>query len=185
ELARYIGAGAGGGGAAAATASPDLLVVGVAAGASPGEVLQAARAEGPGAALVMVDSAPTIDRLREAVYGGVRAYLPRAQVKLLGRVAASLAARRHSEAVGLAMADALERLGILSGQERSRPPSPHKDVDVRLIADAAAPQPAPPIIPTGHEVLVVDDEVVVLTVLREALRRGGYRVTTAASAEEA
>src|SRR6185436_5924898 len=31
----------------------------------------------------------------------------------------------------------------------------------------------------------VDDEVVVLTVLREALRRGGYRVTTAASAEEA
>ena len=40
-------------------------------------------------------------------------------------------------------------------------------------------------IPTGHEVLVVDDEAVVLTVLREALRRGGYRVTTAASAEEA
>ena len=39
--------------------------------------------------------------------------------------------------------------------------------------------------PTGHEVLVVDDEAVVLTVLREALRRGGYRVTTAASAEEA
>ena len=33
--------------------------------------------------------------------------------------------------------------------------------------------------------LVVDDEAVVLTVLREALRRGGYRVTTAASAEEA
>jgi len=32
---------------------------------------------------------------------------------------------------------------------------------------------------------VVDDEVVVLTVLREILRRGGYRVTTAASAEEA
>jgi CheY-like chemotaxis protein len=32
---------------------------------------------------------------------------------------------------------------------------------------------------------VVDDEVVVLTVLRELLRRSGYRVTTAASAEEA
>ena len=32
---------------------------------------------------------------------------------------------------------------------------------------------------------MVDDEAVVLTVLREALRRGGYRVTTAASAEEA
>jgi CheY-like chemotaxis protein len=31
----------------------------------------------------------------------------------------------------------------------------------------------------------VDDEVVVLTVLREILRRSGYRVTTAASAEEA
>ena len=40
------------------------------------------------------------------------------------------------------------------------------------------------VVPTGHEVLVVDDEAVVLTVLREALRRGGYRVTTAASAEE-
>ena len=46
-------------------------------------------------------------------------------------------------------------------------------------------RPAPHIVPTRHEVLVVDDEAVVLTVLREALRRGGYRVTTAASAEEA
>src|SRR5439155_19286399 len=42
-----------------------------------------------------------------------------------------------------------------------------------------------PVVPSSHAVLVVDDEVVVLTVLREALRRGGYRVTTAASAEEA
>jgi CheY-like chemotaxis protein len=41
------------------------------------------------------------------------------------------------------------------------------------------------VVPSAHEVLVVDDEAVVLTVLREILRRGGYRVTTAASAEEA
>jgi CheY-like chemotaxis protein len=47
------------------------------------------------------------------------------------------------------------------------------------------PRAHTPVVPTGHEVLVVDDEAVVLTVLREALRRGGYRVTTAASAEEA
>ena len=56
---------------------------------------------------------------------------------------------------------------------------------MRLIADATTPRPHAAIVPTGHEVLVVDDEAVVLTVLREALRRGGYRVTTAASAEEA
>jgi CheY-like chemotaxis protein len=87
--------------------------------------------------------------------------------------------------VGLKLVDELARFGILSGEEPARPATPYRDVDVRLIADAAAPQPAPLIIPTGHEVLVVDDETVVLTVLREALRRGGYRVTTAASAEEA
>ena len=55
----------------------------------------------------------------------------------------------------------------------------------QLIADATTPRPHGAVVPTGHEVLVVDDEAVVLTVLREALRRGGYRVTTAASAEEA
>src|SRR4029453_17944284 len=58
-----------------------------------------------------------------------------------------------------------------------------RDVDARLIAEATSA--ASPFVPSGHEVLVVDDEAVVLTVLREALRRGGYRVTTAASGEEA
>jgi CheY-like chemotaxis protein len=178
ELARHLGS-------SRTPGAPDVLVVSVAPGAAPDQALQEARDQSPGAALVMVDGAPSVDRLRDAIYGGVRAYLPRVQVALLGRVAASLGSRRRSEAVGLALADALAQFGIVSGDERSRPPSPHKDVDVRLIAAAAAPQPAPPIIPSGHEVLVVDDEVVVLTVLREALRRGGYRVTTAASAEEA
>jgi len=57
-------------------------------------------------------------------------------------------------------------------------------VDAKLIADTAATEGGA-VVPSAHEVLVVDDEVVVLTVLREILRRGGYRVTTAASAEEA
>jgi CheY-like chemotaxis protein len=178
DLLRHLG----GGGAPRA---PDTLVVGVAANVQPDQMLQEARDSAPGAALVLVDTAPTVDRLRDAIYGGVRAYLPRTHVGLLGRVAASVATRRHAEAVGLKLVDELARFGILSGEEPARPATPYRDVDVRLIADAAAPQPAPPIIPTGHEVLVVDDETVVLTVLREALRRGGYRVTTAASAEEA
>src|SRR4029079_7640953 len=75
--------------------------------------------------------------------------------------------------------------GILTSADRSRAPAPQRDVDVQLIADASAPKPHGAVVPSGHEVLVVDDEIVVLTVLREALRRGGYRVTTAASAEEA
>ena len=63
-------------------------------------------------------------------------------------------------------------------------PAPTQDLDARLIADATS-QGGSAIVPSAHEVLVVDDEVVVLTVLRELLRRSGYRVTTAASAEEA
>ena len=116
---------------------------------------------------------------------GARAYLPRAALELLGRVAAAAAARRHGEALGVKIVEALGKHGILTGAERSRPPTPQRDVDVQLIADATTPRPHGAVVPTGHEVLVVDDEAVVLTVLREALRRGGYRVTTAASAEEA
>src|SRR5260221_3637889 len=84
------------------------------------------------------------------------------------------------------MVEPLAQFGIVNVDARTRPPPTlHEDVDVRLIAATTIPRTRTPVIPTGHEVLVVDDEVVVLTVLREALRRGGYRVTTAASAEEA
>jgi CheY-like chemotaxis protein len=177
-LARHLGD-------ASSITRPDAVVIGLGSDQSPNLVLQEARDRVPGAALIVVDAGPTVDRLRDAIYAGVRAYLPRAQVALLGRVAASVALRRHAEVVGLELADTLLQFGILTGHEPSDAQARNEDVDARLIADTTAAKPAPPIIPTGHEVLVVDDEAVVLTVLREALRRGGYRVTTAASAEEA
>jgi CheY-like chemotaxis protein len=178
DLSRHVGGGA------ASSVPPDAAVVGLAESMPMDQALQEARNRAPGAALIVVDAAPTVDRLRDAIYGGVRAYIPRAQVGLLGRVAASVASRRHAEAVGLELAETLAQFGISIGHPAGAQAA-NNDVDARLIADTTAAKPAPPIIPTGHEVLVVDDEAVVLTVLREALRRGGYRVTTAASAEEA
>jgi CheY-like chemotaxis protein len=178
NLARHLGG-------TSSVTRPDAVVIGLGFDQAPDLVLQEARDRVPGAALIVVDAAPTVDRLRDAIYAGVRAYLPRAQVALLGRVAASVALRRHAEVVGLELVDTLLQFGILTGHESSAAHATNEDVDARLIADTTAARPAPPIIPTGHEVLVVDDEAVVLTVLREALRRGGYRVTTAASAEEA
>ena len=166
-------------------ANPDVTVVGLSARDNPDIRLSEARARTAGAALVVVDDAPTADRLASAIYGGARAYLPRSALELLGRIAAATAARRHGEALGMKIVEALAKHGILAGAERVRPPSPQRDVDMQLIADASTPKPHGAVVPTGHEVLVVDDETVVLTVLREALRRGGYRVTTAASAEEA
>jgi CheY-like chemotaxis protein len=170
----------------AATGVPDAVVVGLGADDGLDTRLAEARAHAPGAAVIVVDAAPGMERLRSAIYGGVRAYLPRSAEGLLGRVSASAALRRRHEAIGIHMIETLARFGILSGDDRTRPPPTlHEDLDVRLIAAATVPRTRTPVIPTGHEVLVVDDEVVVLTVLREALRRGGYRVTTAASAEEA
>jgi CheY-like chemotaxis protein len=165
--------------------NPDAAVVGLHAGDAIDRSLGEARTRAIGAALVLVDDAPSAERLASAIYGGARAYLPRTLLDLLGRVAASAAARRHGEALGVKIVETLARHGILTGVERTRASIPQRDIDARLIADASTPQPHMAVVPTGHEVLVVDDEAVVLTVLREALRRGGYRVTTAASAEEA
>ena len=165
--------------------APDAVVVGIDATTTPESSMHEARDRVPGAALIIVDGAPARDRLRDVIYGGVRAYLPRTSIGLLGRVAAAVASRRHAEAVGLKLADLLARFGILSGAELRHAPSANADVDEQLIAETTSAKPGRPIVPTGHEVLVVDDEPVVLTVLREAIRRGGYRVTTAASAEEA
>jgi CheY-like chemotaxis protein len=181
ELARAAGA-------QPDAATPDAVVVGLGPTDSLDARLQEARARAPGAAVIVVDAAPSTERLRDALYGGVRAYLPRAALPglpTLGRVAASAAARRQGEALGVRIVEVLARHGILSGHERTRTPAPHRDIDVSLIAAEAVPRAHTPVVPTGHEVLVVDDEAVVLAVLREALRRGGYRVTTAASAEEA
>jgi CheY-like chemotaxis protein len=182
ELARGAGAETG---APTGGAAPDAVVVGFAERDALDARLAEARASAAGAAVVVVDSAPSTERLRDALYGGARAYLPRAAMPLLGRVTASAAVRRQGEALGVRIVEVLARHGILSGHERTRTPAPHRDIDVALIADQAVARAHVPVVPTGHEVLVVDDEAVVLTVLREALRRGGYRVTTAASAEEA
>ncbi len=178
ELARAAGA-------HADAAVPDAVVVDVRASDEIEARLAEARGRGAGAALVVIDAQPSPERLAAAIYAGARAYLPRTAFELVGRVAASAAGRRHGEAAGVRIVEALARHGVLVGVERSRAPSAPRDVDARLIADAATSRPHAAVVPTGHEVLVVDDEAVVLTVLREALRRGGYRVTTAASAEEA
>jgi CheY-like chemotaxis protein len=180
ELARAAGSDG-----QAAGAAPDAVVLGFTERDLLDARLAEARAQAAGAAVVVVDAAPTTERLQGALYGGARAYLPRAALPILGRVAASAAQRRHGEALGVRIVEVLARHGILSGHERTRTPAPHRDIDVSLIASETTPRAHTPVVPTGHEVLVVDDEAVVLTVLREALRRGGYRVTTAASAEEA
>jgi CheY-like chemotaxis protein len=162
----------------------DAVVVELGARALPEAAIQEARDHYPGASLVLVDGAPSSDRLRDCIYGGVRAYLPTSDLGFLGRISASVAARRHAEMVGLELTATLTRFGFAPDGDDSPPKLPSGDLDPRLIADTRTNRPAT-VVPTGHEVLVVDDEAVVLTVLREALRRGGYRVTTAASAEEA
>jgi CheY-like chemotaxis protein len=169
-------------GGTAAETSPDVVVVSVGGADNVASRMQEARSRGPGAALVVVDGASSRERLGAALYGGARAYLERTMLPQLGRVVAGTAVRRRGEVIGRRMVETLARFGVLDEQGQPAPTAP-RDLDARLIADATAV--GGQFVPSGHEVLVVDDEVVVLTVLREALRRGGYRVTTAASAEEA
>ena len=161
----------------------DVVVVGAAAEDRLEVRLKDARSRAAGAAVVVVDAAPSPERLSAAVFGGVRAYLGRDLLPQIGRVVAHAAARRRAEVMGRQLIETLARFGVMDQSERSAP-APTQDLDARLIADATGAGPVA-VIPCSHEVLVVDDEVVVLTVLREILRRGGYRVTTAASAEEA
>jgi CheY-like chemotaxis protein len=176
ELARVVGA-------TSSQGQADVIVVGLAATDRVELRLREARDRASGAAVVTVDSAPTPERLSAAVYGGVRAYLGRDLLPQLGRVVAITGARRRAELAGRQMIETLTRFGFMEEPARSVP-APTQDLDARLIADATSRGPSA-IVPSAHEVLVVDDEVVVLTVLRELLRRSGYRVTTAASAEEA
>jgi CheY-like chemotaxis protein len=178
ELAKLLGG-------AVVSGSCDVVVVGVASEDRMDARLREARSRAAGAAVVVVDATPTSARLGAAVYGGVRAYLGRARVGEIGRVVASTASRRRAEVMGRQLVETLARFGVMdqAGSAGSTPAAP-QDVDAKLIADTAASEGGA-VVPSAHEVLVVDDEVVVLTVLREILRRGGYRVTTAASAEEA
>jgi CheY-like chemotaxis protein len=175
ELLRTVG------GTAAETA-PDVVVVAVGAADNLNARMHEARGRAPGAAVVVVDGAATPERLSASLYGGARAYVERTMLPQLGRVVACTAVRRRGEVTGRRLIETLARFSVLDEQDQPPPATP-RDLDARLIADATAV--GGQFVPSGHEVLVVDDEVVVLTVLREALRRGGYRVTTAASAEEA
>ncbi|MGB8295924.1 MAG: response regulator [Polyangia bacterium] len=178
ELAKLLGG-------ATVSGSADVVVVGVAAEDRIDTRLREARSRAAGAAVVVVDATPTSERLGAAVYGGVRAYLGRAQVGEIGRVVASTASRRRAEVMGRQLVETLARFGVMDqAASRGSTSAAPQDVDAKLIADTAASE-GEAVVPSAHEVLVVDDEVVVLTVLREILRRGGYRVTTAASAEEA
>ncbi len=171
-------------GGQAVESAPDVAVVALAAVDVTVNRLREARNRAPGAALVVVDASPTPERLAGALYGGARAYLTRGQIASLGRVVASIAVRRSAELCGRRLVETLARFGALErAADREPPTQAARDLHARLIADATSS--SPPFVPSGHEVLLVDDEAVVLTVLREALRRGGYRVTTAASGEEA
>ena len=161
----------------------DVIVLGLGAADRVELRLREARERAAGAAVVAVDSAPSAARLSAAVYGGVRAYLGREFLPRLGRVVAATSTRRRAELTGRQLVETLTRFGFMEEPARAIPP-PTQDLDASLIADAAS-KDASAFVPSAHEVLVVDDEVVVLTVLRELLRRSGYRVTTAASAEEA
>src|SRR5204863_5930169 len=59
-------------------ANPDVVVVGLRAHDLTDARLGEARARAAGAALVVVDDAPSVERLASAIYGGARAYLARA-----------------------------------------------------------------------------------------------------------
>jgi CheY-like chemotaxis protein len=178
ELAKVVG------GMAVSTV-PDVAVVGVALEDRLETRLREVRNRAAGAAVVVVDAAPSPERLAAAVYGGARAYLGRDRMGDIGRIVAGTASRRRAEVMGRQLVEALARFGVMDQAERlGATPAAPQDVDAKLIADATVGGGGA-VVPSAHEVLVVDDEIVVLTVLREILRRGGYRVTTAASAEEA
>ena len=161
----------------------DVIVIGLGASDRVEARLREARERATGAAVVAVDAAPSAERLVTAIYGGVRAYLGREFLPRLGRVVAATATRRRAELTGRQLIETLTRFGFMEEPTQTIAP-PSQDLDASLIADAASKGQSV-VVPSAHEVLVVDDEVVVLTVLRELLRRSGYRVTTAASAEEA
>ncbi len=175
----------------AATHDPDVIIVGAGASDSIEARLRALREPGAGSALIVYDMAPGPERLAAAIWGGVRAVVTPAEGNSLTRIAARVGAQRRSESAGRTFTETLARFGVVdddvnqSSTNVARPTNVDRstDVDARLIGEVAASSTA--FVPSGHEVLIVDDEPVVLTVLREALRRGGYSVTTAASAEEA
>lgn len=160
--------------------SADVVII----AAGPNDVVESrlaeARSRAPGSASIVVDAAANQARLGAAIYGGARAYIERNRQDSLVGLTTAVAARRQSEVRGRRLVEGLARFGLFDHRNAT---ATTKDVDAKLLVDATSK--GSPFVPSGHEVLVVDDEVVVLTVLREALRRGGYKVSTAVSAEDA
>ena len=108
--------------AGATSANPDAAVVERRRDEALDTRLGEARARAPGAALVVVDAAP-VDRAAGGGHLRRRARLPAARaLELLGRVAASAAARRHGESTGVRIVEALARHGVLTGAERNAHP---------------------------------------------------------------
>ena len=163
--------------------APDILVVEVGPEDRVDARLREARGRGPGAVFVVVDNSPSEERVATAIYGGVRAYLPAGEADSWSAIVTMAAHRRRAEITGRQLVETLTRFGVMEDASQTVA-AVTQDLDAQLIADATTGGPSA-VVPSSHEVLVVDDEVVVLTVLREILRRSGYRVTTAASAEEA
>ena len=168
--------------------APDVVVLALRADELIEARLREVRAQSAGAAVIVVDAAPSPERIVSALYGGARAILPAGHSEAIEEIVGRIAARRKAEIAGRKLIETLARFGVLGDggvktAEAGGLPAVPQDVDASLINEVATA--SAPFVPSGHEVLVVDDEPVVLTVLREALRRGGYRVTTAASAEEA
>src|SRR6185369_5708768 len=135
------------GGHAVETA-PDVVVVALSAADKLDARLREARARAGGAAVIVVDTAPSAERMGAALYGGSRAYLVRQQLPHLGRVVASMAQRRRAEVSGRRLVETLARFGVLDDSgERSAPPLAARDVDARLIADATSSSGA--VVPSG------------------------------------
>jgi DNA-binding NtrC family response regulator len=166
-----------------AEASPDVVVLTLRSDEHIEARLREVRAESSGAAVVLIDVAPSPERVASALYGGARATLLVENPERVEEIVARIAVRRKAEIAGRKLIETLARFGVMGDVAGKGDVGEPRDVDTNLINEVATA--SAPFVPSGHEVLVVDDEPVVLTVLREALRRGGYRVTTAASAEEA
>jgi CheY-like chemotaxis protein len=164
-------------------ASPDVVLLALRSHEHIEARLREVRADSAGAAVVLLDAAPSPERISSALYGGARALLTLEHLAEVAPIVERIATRRKAEIAGRKVIETLARFGVTGDAGGKTDAGEPQDVDTSLINEVATA--SAPFVPSGHEVLVVDDEPVVLTVLREALRRGGYRVTTAASAEEA
>ena len=180
-------AGGGGRGPSGTRRTPDAVVVG-----ARGRRAGRAPRRGAGARRRVAPWSSSTTRRRPSVWRRALRRRPRLPAALVAGLAGPRRRRGGGPAAGRGAGRAHRRGAgaprILTGHRanaaRLRRSS---DVDVRLIADAADARTRIAVVPTGHEVLVVDDEAVVLTVLARGaaarrlprhdrgLGRGGHR----------